>query len=200
MAEKNKNFRSGITLIELMITVLAAVVLLIGITGILAAGHKNYQTMLRRTSQGVVPDAYAARRAFDIIVRKSTIKRLDPSTIYSTPSNELYVYYYSNPDFIFEGSIPDKYAHFYKSGTQFILDTGAVDQENFGEVGEEEPPIFPQESTLILADNLINDNSVIFTESNHAIQMVLILDSETGSSDPLGTLKMTLISTAIQHN
>ena len=94
MTEKNKHFRSGVTLIELMITVLAAVILLIGITGILAAGHKNFQTMLRRTSQGVVPDAYAAQRAFDLIIRKSSIKRIDPYTIYSTPSNYLYVYYY----------------------------------------------------------------------------------------------------------
>lgn len=196
MAEKNKHFRSGITLIEVMMTVLAAVILLIGITGILAAGHKNFQTMLRRTSQGVVPDAYAAKRAFDKIVRKSSIKRLDPPEIYSTLSYDLYVYYYSDPTFIFEGSIPDKYAHFYLIGTQFILDTGAVSGD-FG-VSPPDLPINPdRESRLILANNI---NSVTFTESNHSIQMVLMLDSETGSSDPLGTLKMTLTSTAIQHN
>ena len=208
MAESNKHFRCGFTLIELMITILAAVILLIGITGILAAGHKNFQTMFRRTSQGVVPDAYAARRAFDLIVRKSSIKRLDPSDVYDPlGSNEIYVYYYSdpsNPDpsypgTIFEGSIPDKYAHFYRIGTQFMLDTGSVDRENFG---GEEPPTLPRESTLILTNsiNSVSVNPVRFTESNHAIQMVLILDSETGSSDPLGTLQMTVTSTAIQHN
>ena len=196
MAEKNKHFRSGITLIEVIIAVLAAFILMIAITGILAAGHKNFKTMLKRTSQGVVPDAYAAKRVFDKIVRKSSIKRLDPPEVYSSLSTDLYVYYYSNPDFIFVGSIPDKYAHFYLIGTQFILDTGAVS----GDFGVPPPdlPINPdQESRLILANNI---NSVTFTESNHSIQMVLMLDSETGSSDPLGTLKMTVTSTAIQHN
>jgi len=196
MAENNKHFRSGITLIEVMITILAAFILLIGIAGILAAGHKNFKTMLKRTSQGVVPDAYVARRAFDLFVRKSTIKRIDPSTVYSNPSNEIYVYYYSDPTFIFVGSIPDKYAHFHLSGTQqFLLDTGAV----IGDFGASPPglPSLDQESRLILAENI---TSVAFTESNHAIQMVLILDSETDSSDPLGTLKMTVTSTAIQHN
>ena len=195
MAEKNKHFRSGITLIEVIIAVLAAFILMIAITGILAAGHKNFKTMLKRTSQGVVPDAYAAKRVFDKIIRKSSIKRLDPSTVYSSPSNYLYVYYYSDPTFIFEGSIPDKYAHFYLNGTQFIVDTGAV-TGNFGA----SPPGLPslnQESRLILANNI---NSVTFTEAIHSIQMVLMLDSETGSSDPLGTLKMTVTSTAIQHN
>jgi len=157
--------------------------------------------MFKRTSQGVVPDAYAAKRAFDKIVRKSSIKRLDPSEIYSTlGSNELYVYYYLVPTVRIsdEGSIPDKYAHFYRSGTQFMLDTGAVDQENFGST---DPPTGEIESTLILANDLIdNDSSVKFTESNRSIRMVLMLDSETGSSDPLGTLKMTVTSTAIRHN
>ena len=77
MAGKNKQFSNGFTLIELLITVIAAIALLIGITGILAAGHKLYQTMFRRTTKGVVPDAYSASRTFDLIVRKSTIKRLD---------------------------------------------------------------------------------------------------------------------------
>ncbi|TKJ38199.1 MAG: hypothetical protein CEE38_05420 [Planctomycetes bacterium B3_Pla] len=195
MAEKNKHFRSGITLIEVIIAVLAAFILMIAITGILAAGHKNFKTMLKRTSQGVVPDAYAAKRVFDKIIRKSSIKRLDPPEVYSSLSTELYVYYYSDPTFIFEGSIPDKYAHFYLNGTQFIVDTGAV-TGNFGA----SPPGLPslnQESKLILASNI---NSVTFTEAIHSIQMVLMLDSETGSSDPLGTLKMTVTSTAIQHN
>lgn len=197
MAEKNKHFRSGITLIEVIIAVLAAVILMIGITGILAAGHKNFKTMLKRTSQGVVPDAYVAKRVFDKVVRKSSIKRLDPPEVYDLEgSNYLYVYYYSNPDFIFVGSIPDKYAHFYLNGTQFIVDRGAVS----GDFGVPPPdlPINPDhELRLILANNI---NSVTFTESNHSIQMVLMLDSETGSSDPLGTLKMTVTSTAIQHN
>jgi len=198
MAEKNKHFRSGITLIELMISVLAAFILLIGIAGILAAGHKNFKTMLKRTSQGVVPDAYVAKRVFDKIIRKSSIKRLDPPEVYSPlGSNELYVYYYLDPTIVIdnEGYTPDKYAHFYLNGTQFILDTGAV-TGNFG-VSPPGLPILDQESKLILADNI---NSVSFKVSNHAIQMVLILDSQTGSSDPLGTLKMTVTSTAIQHN
>ena len=199
MVVKKRQFKSGITLIELMITVIAATIFILGITGILAAGHKNYQTMYRRTSQGVVPDAYSSRRAFDLIVRKSSIKRVDPYTIYSTPSNELYVYYYSDPNNISEDTYPDKYGHFYKNGTQFIFETGSV--TTIMDVPSDEIPPHTKESMLILADTVSDTaNSLTFTLSNHSITMVLLLDNETGSSDPLGTLQMVVTSTAIQHN
>jgi hypothetical protein len=190
MAFKNNKFRAGVTLIELVVTIIAAIVLLLGITGILAAGHKNFKTMFKRTSEGVVPDAYAARRAFDTIVRKASIKRYDPSI---TPSNEIYVYYYSNPqDFNIE--VPDRYAHFYQNGTQLILDQGNVPDFN-ANVSDLPAPT----STYVLADNV---SSVNFTVFMYSVKMSLILDSENipENTNKLETLKMSVTSTAVLHN
>jgi hypothetical protein len=193
MPVKNNNFRVGVTLIELVVTIIAAVILLLGITGILAAGHKNFKTMFKRTSEGVVPDAYAARRAFDTVVRKASIKRYDPSTVNITPSSFIYVYYYSNPQ-NFNIEVPDRYAHFYQNGTQLILEQGNVPDFN-ANVSDLPAPT----STYILADNVYSVNFSVFM---YSVKMSLILDSEiiTENTNKLETLKMSVTSTAVLHN
>ena len=45
MTTRKQKIRRGLTLVELMITVLAVMILVVGISGILAAGHKNYNIM-----------------------------------------------------------------------------------------------------------------------------------------------------------
>jgi prepilin-type N-terminal cleavage/methylation domain-containing protein len=195
MPAKNNN-RMGFTLIELMITILAAAILMLGITGILAAGHKNFRTMFRRTSQGVVPDAYVARRAFDTFVRKASIKRYDPSDADITPSNYLYVYYYSNPQILIMEE-PDCYAHFYLNGTQLMLELGTV-TGNFGAYPGL-PSLSSPTTTLILAKDVASVNFKVFM---YSVKMSLILDNENipGSTNKLETLRMTVTSTAILHN
>lgn len=194
MSVNNNNFRAGVTLIELVVTIIAAVILLLGITGILAAGHKNFKTMFKRTSEGVVPDAYAARRAFDTFVRKASIKRYDPSTVNITPSNYIYVYYYSDPNNV-NIEVPDRFAYFYQNGTQLILDQGNVPDFN----AIIDPSGLPRTSTYVLADNV---SSVNFTVFMYSVKMSLILDSENipGNTNKLETLKMSVTSTAVLHN
>jgi len=201
MSEKNRHFRSGITLIELLIAAIAAAILVVGITGILAAAHQNFKSMLKRTSQGVVPDAYVAQKAFDRFVRKSSIKRYDPSTADVTPSNDLYVYYYSNPQDLIREE-PDSYAHFYlpNGTTTLMLQTGNV-EGNFGRnpaIGL--PDLSPPTGTFLLAENV---TSVTFKVFMYSVEMTLVLDNENPPSTPankLETLKMTVTSTALLHN
>ena len=195
MAGKKNKTRKGVTLIELMVTVLAASVLLIGIVSILAAGHKNYKTMMERTTSEVVRNSYEARIIFDQIVRKSTYRREN----LLSGNNELYVYYYS--DHLNAGIInPDMYACFYlfNSGGKFQLkvDQGAYDWDN--------PPSLPMTHNpagdRTIAYNVVAPASGIFSVSGNAIQMKMVLDNETGSDKPLETLKMTVASSARRHN
>jgi len=197
MSEKNRHFRSGITLIELLIAAIAATILVIGITGILAASHKNFKSMFKRTSKGVVPDAYVAQTAFDKYVRKSSIKRYDPSTADVTPSNYLYVYYYSVPQDLIREE-PDRYGHFYLNGRTLMLQLGTV-AGSFGRYPGL-PDLSNPTNTFILAENVA---SVTFKIFMYSVEMTLVLDNENPPSTPvnkLETLKMTVTSTAILHN
>ena len=196
---RNKN-RKGITLIELIITALAAALLLIGIVSVLASGHKNYKTMMTRTTNQAVRDGYEARIIFDQIVRKSTYRRAN----ILSGNNELYVYYYSNPQDMTKKN-PDMYACFYLNttgtNTKLMLNQGSYDWDN--------PPSLPMThspaSDRVIASNVKAPAAGIFSFAgsdlnSNAIQMKMVLDNETGSGKPLENLILTVTSTAIRHN
>jgi len=196
MARKKCITRKGVTLIELVVTVLAAVFLLIGIVSILATGHKNYKTMMGRTTSEVVRNAYEARIIFDQIVRKSSYRREH----ILNGNNELYVFYYSNPQ---NASIinPDMYACFYlfNSGGKLQL------KLNQGAYNWDSPPVLPlvhnPAGDRTIANNVMTPGADgIFSMNGNALQMKMVLDNETGSDKPLETLKMTVTSSAVRHN
>ena len=184
--------RKAITLVELMITVIAMMILIVGISGILAQGHKNYNMMYERTNSEVVRNAYEARRIFDRIVRKSTIK--EPNGFFST--NDLYVYYYSNEVLKNLGTpmpaIPDKYARFNLIGKELWLETGDLVSGTWN----------PDTSNATTQKIAYNVSSVEFIVHGVSIRMVLRLDneSEPQNTNKLETLKMTVTTTAIRHN
>jgi Tfp pilus assembly protein PilE len=199
MAPQRHNFRRGFTLVELIITTVAAVIFILGITGILASGIKNYRTMYNRVTSDVVRNAYEAKIIFDRIVRQSTIKRYDPSNADITPSSELYVYYYSDPNNL-NIVEPDRYARFYLNdadNSQLMLEQGNV-TGNFGAI----PPSLPSlsaTSTYLIAENVY---SVTFKVFMYSVEMSLILDNEIipENTNKLETMRMTVTSTAILHN
>lgn len=186
MSEKKKQFRSGLTLIELIITVIAAIVLVIGISGMLAAGHKNFNHMFARTNSEVVRNSYEARSIFDKIVRKSVYEYHDQMS-----SNNITVYYYSDPGNITTlGDYPDRYATFYLSGTDLMLQQG--------EVGWPPSPPTPGSGFKIAS----NVTFAEFTIKGASIRMSLTLDDK---DDPkvkstLRKVKIEVTTTAIRHN
>ncbi len=202
MAHKKDNFKRGVTLIELMITVLAVMILVVGISGILAMGHRNYNTMYERVNSEVVRNAYEARRTFDRIVRKSIREHedLDPVNY-----DDIYVYYYSDPQNMSKYAYPDKYAWFHLANIddepdmELVMDTGdlvldtTVDPWEWN-ISSGNP------SSSIMAHNV---NSVKFTIRGASVRMALVLDNENPPNTPqnkLETLKMTVTTTAIRHN
>jgi hypothetical protein len=198
MKVQKNNFQGGFTLVELMITVIAATILIIGISGIIAAGHNNFWTMFHRVNSDIVRNAYEARSVFDAMVRKSSIRRVDPASLVGgTGGNELYVYYYSKPQ---DMNIPDpdKYAHFYLntagSDVQLMLEQGPYNWNTETRSNAT--------GTKIIAHNVVAPASGIFSiNGGDDIRMILTLDNTASTTTKkLETAKITVTSTAIRHN
>ena len=229
MAARNYKHGRAFTLIEVLVTAMAAVILIVGLSAMLFYGQRGYNTMYRRINSEVVRSAYEARRVFDAIARKSTVDRCDilldgngiPSTIY------LYYYYDETapiapaiPD-ISGGAIdryrymfpaqPDRFARFY------VTDTAASNQlELYVERGlippgtdlfSVDPPFDPTSlrdtgTSMLLAKHVVSCQFRNTWESS--VQMVLTLDDETNPSPTVHsdtqTLKMVVTSRAIRHN
>ncbi len=187
----------GVTLVELMITVLAAIVLIVAVVSILAEGHLGYRKLFRRVNSDVVRNSYEARLTFDRLVRKASIRRCD----LRGGNNEAYVYYFSNPQsFIIVD--PDRYARFYLSGNQLWLEQGIV-TGGFTNPPPALPTLSAAGSPVLLARDVTAPAAGIFSVSGAGVRMAFLLDNETAA--PAGitkveTVKMSVTTTAIRHN
>ncbi len=65
MAAQNYNLRKAFTLVEVLVSAIAAVILVVGISAMLFYGQRGYNTMYRRVHSEVVRNAYEARKVFD---------------------------------------------------------------------------------------------------------------------------------------
>jgi len=219
MAARNYNHRRAFTLVEVLVTALAAVILIIGISAMLFYGQRGYNTMYRRINSEVVRNAYEARRVFDAIVRKSTVERCDilsPDEIYG----EIFLYHYydqTQPDapapepidryrYMFPAQ-PDRFARFY------VTDTAASENlELYVERGLIPPgiPLFLLDPASLrdtgikmpLAKNVVSCQ--FRNTGTSSVQMVLTLDDETDPAPNVysktQTLKMVVTTSAIRHN
>lgn len=193
-------FRKAVTLIELMVTVLAVVVLTVGISGMLAAGHKNYNTMFERVNSDVVRNGYEARRIFDRIVRKSIIEYVE----ISEGRDDLTVFYYSDPNDLTLATYPNRYARFYTgeigdgdADTELIVVTGVLNL-----VTTNTEWFWNKEEVLNTVTIAHNVKLVEFIIDGVSIRMELLLDNENvpQNTHKLETLKMTVTTTTIRHN
>ncbi len=222
-ALKNKN-RRAFTLVEVLVTALAAVVLVVGISAMLFYGQRGYNTMYRRLigywdgdnsryNISVVRNAYEARKVFDAVVRKSILERYDPlppnPEIDPSIGNQLCVYYYydpANPDPI--NNFPDRYAYFHLVGTDLILEQGPVDFIGLPPRDSGVPSLPAPDKSMVLArkvGNFVDGRNIpIFSKQGAALRMVLVLDDETNPDDNvysgIQTLQMIVTTTAIRHN
>ena len=166
--------RRGFTLTELTISIAIAGVMILSIGTVLVDSHRGWSKMYNRVNNGVVADGYVARRSFDAVVRKSSIKRESVSA----DQDELEVYYYEDPE---TSTMLDRYARFYVTdGEEFVVEYGELDAYG-NPMGSTD--------TVILAGNV---QSAFFTVSGASVQMTLRLDD--------GDEALTVISSAVRHN
>lgn len=109
---KNRKFYTGLTLIELMVTILISSILLAAIGIIMIDTQRGWQYTYNKVHGGAVLDAATAKTAFEKIFRKASRNYI------KTADDDVTVFYYS--DWLKDGD-PDKYARFYcQNGTLFL--------------------------------------------------------------------------------
>ena len=138
--KKNK----GLTLIEMLTAIVISTVVVLGLGSVLADNQRGWQMMYNRAYSDVITDAYTARIAFDTIVRKASTQRykLDLTGQY------VEIYYYQSSS----STEPDRFAKFYTSGGQLLVDFGDLDPGTFN--------VLSTTSTQTLA---INVTSTVFS-------------------------------------
>lgn len=222
MAARKYNRRRAFTLIEVLVTTVAAVILIVGLSAMLFYGQRGYNTMYRRIHSEVVRNGYEARRVFDAVVRKSTIERCDilsPDDIYG----EIYLYQYYDETAPLAPAIPElsdgaveRYRYMYPAQPDrftrfYVADTAASDQlELYVERGEIPPgtPLFSLDPVSLSGTSTLLAMHVVSCQFRNtgegSVQMVLTLDDESDPAENVysetQTLKMVVTSRAIRHN
>jgi hypothetical protein len=179
--------RFGLTLIELMITVLIATLVVAGIGAVMIDTIKAFPKMYERTTgnyqradAGVIPDAYVARAAFDSICRKASKYYNDGI---DGTNSWLTVYYYSSLSPAL--TAPDKCAKFIFDNTKKTLTVS---------YGTAKPPyngttdILPADTTL-LAKYVTNAR---FDIQGNSVIMAMTIDN---SADTAAKQKMQMTVT-----
>ena len=171
---------NGFTLVELMVTIFIAAIVLLALGVVLADSHKGWWSMWERENEGIVPNAYVARKTFDGLVRQATIRRQlvdgDPYKLIGNTS--VTIYYYSAP---LTAPALDKYATFRLAGTTLVADYGNLQPGTWNPQGTP--------ATVVLAEDV---DAVEFTVQGTAIRMELTLDT------PRQT--MTICTCAYRYN
>ena len=173
---QGRQFRRGLTLVELCVAMLASAIMLVGVVGVVASNQRDYNQTYERVHGQLVQEAYAVRRAFEHTVREASIRKCVPT---ATLSTSMEVYYYSSGT----ATALDSYALFYLSeGGNLMVERGGIVPGTFDHTSS--PPM-----TQTLAHNV---TSCHFLQSGPCISMTLLLND--------GKLDLPVMVTAMRHN
>jgi type II secretory pathway pseudopilin PulG len=176
MKSKALKNRYGFTLIELIQALAMSAIVILAIGVLLYDSQRGWNTMYERVYGDVTTEAYAARKAFDAICRKSSVNRYTLGG-----SNEfLEVYYYQDGS---TSSMPDRYARFYEAGSELVVEHGDLQEGTY----TPDPGI--ESSVLTLATNV---TSARFFVSGSCVQMIATLDDGENSA--------VITTSAVRHN
>jgi Flp pilus assembly pilin Flp len=100
-----KNNRRGVTAIEAIIATVILVIVMIGVSSVLAQCQRNWNRMYNRVYSDVVVESYLAKIMFDSVISKSSA-----TGIQIDPDNQwIEVNYYADD----ASTVLDRYAKFY---------------------------------------------------------------------------------------
>ena len=172
--EMNNHKRQGLTLAELMVTILITSIIVMAIGVIMVDSHRGWLDCYAKIQGGAVNDAAMAQTAFDRIVRNASRTKY----LLIGP-DDLTVYYYDN---WLDSDYLDRYARFYRATskpTEFYVEHGTIAEDGITQVL----------STVLLCTTVTD---VEFKGTNGGIEMKLALND--------GRESTTLLTTAILHN
>lgn len=148
-----RHCQSGLTLIELLVTMLLCSILLISLSIVMLESQRGWRRAYDQIYGGPASDAMVAKTTFEFIVRKATRLQYQIDT-----PEELRVFYYS--DWLNSANL-DRYSRFYcQDGNLYV---------EHGQLGNMNSP-----STILLASNV---SQTVFRAWPGALQMLLTIDN-----------------------
>jgi len=166
--------RYGITMVELMVTILISTVVVAGIGVAMVDSQRGFKQMYERTQGDVTTDAYVARAVFDRICRKSSIQRCLPAI--GALGSYAEVYYYNDAN----STSPDRYTQFRVADRTLLADHGAYDMT-------------AKSKTFVSTETLAtNVTAWQFAVEGSSVVMTLSLQK--------GSQMMTVTCSSIRHN
>ena len=172
------NIRFGFTLIELMVTMLIALLVFAGIGAAMVDSIKAFPKMYERTEGTLIGDAYSARYAFDRVCRKASRMVASPALKDSDQSVEVYYY---DPD---TSGTPNKYAWIKRENSSLVIESGDYDSASGTKSGTP--------SNEIVATTVDANNPPLFDVQGSSVVMVLKLKQ--------GNQTMMVVSSAVRHS
>lgn len=181
--------RKGFSLPELFAALFAGCIVVLGLGMMLTGSYGGWIRMYNRVHSDTVTDGYVNKRAFDAIIRRSSLgehpdtgKRPELKLNSGTGiADELIVYFYSDPN---EKKVPrvDQFARFYKNNSTGHLD---VDYGSYDKAADK----YSDSVTQRLASNV---KDVRFYVVGANVGMLLKLDN--------GRQRMTVACSAKRHS
>ena len=174
MKKTKIKIRHGLTMIEMIVAAVMAVIIIFGIGIVLADSQKGWNQMYDRIYSDVVNDSYVARKTFDHVIRKASREKF----FIGVDGSWLEVYYYSSSG----SSDVDSYARFYCTG---------VTSNSIGQLNVEYGTLDPKQTayTRTICENVAD---CVFKSTGRSAQMILTLDN--------GSLTATVSTSAVLHN
>ena len=165
--------RSGVSLIELVVTMVIAFIIMVGVGGVLVHQQIAWNEMYSRVHEGLIADGYVSRGSFEGVVRKSSLSVRSPEI---GVGGDLNVFYYAD----WVSIEPDRYARFYNSDGVLFVEYGVLDSDG---------SLLDAVRRERLADDV---SSLGFSVIGPCVEMVMDLDD--------GMYDMTVVSSAIRHS
>ena len=153
MARKRITSQHGFTIIELIIAMTASMIVILGLSLVLANSQESWNQLYTRAFSDIVGESNVAGIKFKAIIRKAS----QNGFVMDNKGKGIEVYYYSDED----SADVDSYARFYELDGDLNLELGKLD---------------PRE-TLEVQTICENVTECLFTAAGRSAQMVLTLDN-----------------------
>lgn len=168
----SKSTRSkGFTLVELVISAVAAIIMIMAAGSVMLHSRQDFLKTYAKGNSTIITDAYAVRSMFDRTVRKSSAS----ATSITNNGQNAWFEYYNNSD----STYLDRYTSFYISDSDFVAESGTLDQDHNQTVVE----------TRTICSNVA---SCVFRDNGASVSMILSLTDSTKTK--------TVVTTAFSHN
>jgi Tfp pilus assembly protein PilW len=155
MIKKRPRNLPGLTIVELMITMVIMSIVGLAIGAVIVDGQSSWNHMYDSINSDVVTDGYVAIKKFDVVMRNASREKI----LLGDAGSWIEVYYYAGDS----STVVDRYARFY-----------AVDGNLNFEYGQLEPRV-----TLDIDTVCGNVTACTFTNVGQSTQMILTLDNGT---------------------